>query len=97
MHTYAAVDGGVENFGDLEHLERIGATRSDLLEHIAAGVKALQRATETLDQLRSNTIYDVEFVDGRDGGDVATLLDDSVRYARAAYAVVHTVIDQEAP
>ena len=50
-----------------------------------------------LAQLRSNTIYDVEFVDGRDGGDVATFLDDSVRYARAAYAIVHTVIDKEAP
>jgi hypothetical protein len=39
----------------------------------------------------------IEFVDGRDVGDVATFLDDSIRYARAAYAVVHTVIDQETP
>jgi hypothetical protein len=97
MHTYVALDDGVENVDDLAHLERIGATRSDLLEHMAAGVKALQRAAEALAQLRSNTIYDVEFVDGRDGGDVATFLDDSVRYARAAYAIVHTVIDKEAP
>jgi hypothetical protein len=97
MHTYAALDDGVENVDELEYLERIGATRSDLLEHMAAGVKALQRATETLAQLRGNTIYDVEFVDGRDGRDVASFLDDSVRYARAAYAVVHTVIDKEAP
>ena len=97
MHTYAALDDGVENVGELAHLERIGVTRSDLLEHMAAGVKALQRAAAALAQLRSNTIYDVEFVDGRDGGDVATFLDDSVRYARAAYAIVHTVIDKEAP
>ena len=63
----------------------------------AAAVKALQNAARTLEQLRSNTIYDVEFVDGRDGRDVATFLDDSIRNTRAAYAVVHTVIDQETP
>jgi hypothetical protein len=97
MHTFADLDDRVEDFEDLDHFERIGATRGELLEHIAAGVQALQRAAGRLDQLRSNTIYDVEFVDGRDGGDVAALLDDSIRYARAAYAVVHTVIDKEAP
>ena len=63
----------------------------------SAAVKALQNAARTLEQLRSNTIYDVEFVDGRDGRDVATFLDDSIRNTRAAYAVVHTVIDQETP
>ena len=97
MHTFADLDDRVEDFEDLDHFERIGATRGELLEHIATGVQALQRAAGRLDQLRSNTIYDVEFVDGRDGGDVATFLDDSVRYARAAYAIVHTVIDKEAP
>jgi hypothetical protein len=97
MHTYAALDDGIEDVEDIDRFERIGETPSDLLEHMAAGVKALQRAAATLDQLRSNTIYDVEFVDGRDGCDVATFLDDSIRYARAAYAVVHTVIDKEAP
>ena len=97
MHTYVSTADGVQDFEDLDRLERIGETRSYLLEHMAASVKALQRAAATLDQLRSNTIYDVEFVDGRDGRDVATFLDDSIRCARAAYAVVHTVIDKEAP
>jgi len=97
MHTSATLDDGVEDFEDLERLERIGETRNDLLEHMATGIQALQRAAATLDQLRSNTIHDVEFVNGRDGGDVATFLDDSIRYARAGYAVVHTVIDKEAP
>ena len=59
--------------------------------------KPCSDAARTLEQLRSNTIYDVEFVDGRDGRDVATFLDDSIRNTRAAYAVVHTVIDQETP
>jgi hypothetical protein len=64
---------------------------------MAAGIQALQRATATFDKLRSNAVYDVEFVDGRDGRDIAAFLDDSIRYARAAYAVVHTVIDKETP
>ena len=48
-----------------------------------------------LERLRGACVDDAEFADGRDGRDVATFLDDSIRYARAAYAVVHTVIDQE--
>ena len=97
MYTDAALDQAVEEFVELDRIERIGETRSDLLAHIAAAVKALQDAARTLEQLRGNTIYDVEFVDGRDGRDVATFLDDSIRNTRAAYAVVHTVIDQETP
>jgi len=97
MPTVADLDDRVEDFGDLHHFERIRPARGELLEHLATGLQALERAAGRLDQLRSNTIYDVDFVDGRDGGDVATFLDDSVRYARAAYAVVHTVIDKEAP
>jgi len=97
MSTYAAFNDGIEAIKDLDQLERINDTRSQLLEHMAAGIRALQRAAETLNRLRSNTIYDVEFVDGRDGGDIARFLDDSIRCARASYAVVHTVVDQEAP
>ena len=97
MYTDAAPDEAVAGFAELDSIERIGETRSHLLAHICAAVKALQNAARTLEQLRSNTIYDVEFVDGRDGHDVATFLDDSIRNTRAAYAVVHTVIDQETP
>ena len=97
MHTYADLAETRAWLENLDHLERIGETRSQLLEHMAAGIQALQRATATFEQLRGNAIYDVEFVEGRDGRDIAALLDDSIRYARAAYAVVHTVIDKEAP
>ncbi|MBY0443555.1 MAG: hypothetical protein K2Q25_15720 [Mycobacteriaceae bacterium] len=97
MYTYAALNDGTDTFADFVRIERIDAARSDLLEHMAAGVKALQGAAATLDQLRGNTIDDVEFVAGRDGCDVAAFLDNSIRYARAAYCVVHTVIDKEAP
>lgn len=97
MHTYADLEETREWPENLDHLERIGETRSQLLEYMAAGIQALQRAIATFEQLRSNAIYDVEFVEGRDGRDVAAFLDDSIRHARAAYAVVHTVIDKEAP
>ena len=97
MYTDAALEQAVEEFAELDRIERIGETRSHLLAHISTAVKALQNAARTLEQLRSNSIYDVEFVDGRDGRDVATFLDDSIRNTRAAYAVVHTVIDQETP
>ena len=97
MYTDAALEQAVAEFAELDRIEQIGETRSHLLAHLSAAVKALQKAASSLEQLRSNTIYDVEFVDGRDGRDVATFLDESIRNTRAAYAVVHTVIDQETP
>jgi hypothetical protein len=97
MYTDAALEQAVAEFAELDHIEQIGETRSRLLAHLRDAVKVLQKAASSLEQLRSNTIYDVEFVEGRDGRDVATCLDDSIRNTRAAYAVVHTVIDQETP
>jgi len=98
MYTDAALDEhAVAEFAELDSIERITQTRGHLLNHLADAVKALQKAAGSLQQLRSNTVYDAEFVDGRDGRDVATFLDDSIRQTRAAYAVVHTVIDQETP
>ncbi|HUO37744.1 MAG TPA: hypothetical protein VMU34_07870 [Mycobacterium sp.] len=97
MYTDAALEQAVAEFAELDRIDHIGETRSHLLTHLSDAVKALQKAASSLEQLRSNAVYDVEFVDGRDGRDVATFLDDGIRYTRAAYAVVHTVIDQEAP
>ncbi len=97
MYTDAALEQSDAEFAELDHVERIAETRSQLLNHLADAVKALQKASGSLAQLRSNSIYDVEFTDGRDGRDVATFLDDSIRQTRAAYAVVHTVIDKETP
>jgi hypothetical protein len=85
------------SFDDFDHFERVSEIRGQLLADMTAGIQALQRATATLDQLRGNTVYDIELVEGRDGGDVAAFLDDSIRYGRAAYAVVHAIIDKETP
>lgn len=97
MHTFAALDHDVHDIGELDHLERIGETRGQLLAHIAAGIGSLQSAADTLDRLCSNTVYDADFIDGRDGRDVAAFLDETIRNARATYAVVHAVIDKEVP
>lgn len=94
MSTYAV---HADDFEEFDRLERISETRGQLLAHLAAGIQAMQSAVAILEQLRSSTIYDAELVDGRDGGDVATLLDDGIRYGRAAYAVVHAIIDKETP
>jgi hypothetical protein len=88
---------GLNSFDDFDHFERISEIRGQLLADMAAGIQAMQRATATLNQLRSNTIHDIELVEGRDGRDVAAFLDDSIRYGRAAYAVVHAIIDKETP
>lgn len=97
MHTYPALDHDLHELGELDHLERIGETRGQLLAHIAAGIQSLQSAADTLDRLCSNTVYDADFIDGRDGRDVAAFLDETIRNARATYAVVHAVIDKEVP
>ena len=34
---------------------------------------------------------------GRDGRDIATFIDDSIRLGRAAYAVMHAIIDKQIP
>lgn len=79
-----------------EHAEQIGRTRDQLLTEISTGIAAFQRAHEQLTLLRG-AVDDPDFVDGRDGRDVARFLDDNIRSGRAAYAVVHTVIDKEIP
>ncbi|MCV7010092.1 hypothetical protein [Mycobacterium gordonae] len=97
MPTFAALDHDLPDAFELDHLERIGETRGQLLAHIAAGIESLQSAADTLDRLCSNTIYDADFIDGRDGRDVAAFLDEAIRNARATYAVVHAVIDNGVP
>jgi hypothetical protein len=84
-----------EYFEELNYVERVSQTRSRLLEHLASGIQALQYGVVSLEQLRGNNISDFDFAEGSDGRDVAAFLDDAIRYARAAYAVVHTVIDKQ--
>jgi len=80
-----------------ERIQRVDHLRATLLTHLSHGVHTTQQALNTLQRLRDNDIYDAEFVDGRDGEDIGVFLNASIRYLRAAYALVHTVIDKEIP
>ena len=80
-----------------EHAEMISAARGEVLAELAAGLQALERAGAGIAELRSNAVHDVELVEGRDGRDLATFIDDSIRLGRAAYAVMHAIIDKETP
>lgn len=82
---------------DTGHDERISQIRGQLLTELTAGVGAMQRAAVTLEQLRGTQLCDLELVDGRDGRDIAVLVEDSIRYGRAAYTVMHAIIDKETP
>ena len=87
----------ISPYVDEDLTEQRDQARAQLLADLCAGITATQRAAVTLERLRSNDLYDIELVDRRDGRDIASLLDDSIRYARAAYAVVHMIIDKEKP
>lgn len=75
----------------------IAQSRHTLLAELTAAVESLHRAADTLSALRGPQLYDIDLVDGRDGRDIATFLDDGLRYVRAAYAVVHIIADKDAP
>ena len=94
LHTLPTDD---EPTGYDEHTERISQARGQVLTELAAGLKALQRAGAGVAELRGRALDDVELIQGRDGRDVATFIDDSIRLGRAAYAVLHAVIDNETP
>ena len=50
-----------------------------MLAELAAGLQARDRAGAGVAELRSGALDDVELVEGRDGRDVATFIDDCIR------------------
>lgn len=82
---------------DEDPTEQRDQVRVQMLTHLSAGINATQRAAVTLERLRSGDVYDIEVVDSRDGRDIASLVDESIRCARAAYAVIHMIIEKEKP
>ena len=80
-----------------ERTEMISQACGQVLTELAAGLKALQRTGAGVAELRGGALDDLELVQGRDGRDVATFIDDSIRLGRTAYAVMHAIIDKETP
>ncbi|ORW06385.1 hypothetical protein [Mycobacterium kyorinense] len=67
--------------------------RGELICAISGAINALTRASGSLAALMSNRLYDIEFTEGTTGADLAAFLDDSLRFARAAYLLTQEVID----
>ncbi len=67
--------------------------RADLICAINGALNALTRARSSLTALMSNQVYDIAFVEGSTGGDVAAFLDDSLRFTRAAHLLTREVTD----
>jgi hypothetical protein len=82
---------------DLAQEDLISQTRGCFLASLTDGISALESSALLLTLLRGPELADAELVAGRDGRDLATMLDDCIRHGRAAYAVMHAVIDQETP
>ena len=64
---------------DEDLTEQRDQARAQLLTDLSAGINATQRAAVTLEQLRSGHVYDIELVDRRDGRDIASFIDESIR------------------
>ncbi|MCV7034832.1 MULTISPECIES: hypothetical protein [Mycobacterium] len=84
----------VENWLDPGY-ERITETRAALLTELSTGLAALVRARNAVDQLRE--LYDIELVEGWGYDDAVAFINDSQRYARATYSIIHAIIDHETP
>lgn len=77
-----------------DHAMLIDEYRIKLTTALNSALSALHNASTSLAELTSNHLYDVEFAEGHDGGDVAAFIDDSLRFTRAAYAITHTITER---
>jgi hypothetical protein len=82
----------IENWLDPGY-ERITEARAALLTELSTGLAALVRARNAVEQLRE--LYDIELVESWGYDDAVAFINDSQRYTRAAYAIVHSIIDHE--
>lgn len=76
-----------------DHARVIDEHRVKLIIELNTALAALQQASTTINELCSDQVYDVEFAEGHDGGDVAAFIADSLRYTRAAYTIAHDVTE----
>lgn len=60
-------------------------------------INALTRAQRAVTALTSDQVFDVEFAEGTAGPDTTSFISDSVRNCRAAYHIIHAIINDERP
>ncbi|CQD25072.1 MULTISPECIES: hypothetical protein [Mycolicibacterium] len=60
-------------------------------EALDTALTALYRAARSITVLTHKTINDSAYVEGPQGADVASFINDSLRNVRAAYAIAHPI------
>lgn len=77
-----------------EQAMHIDEHRIKLTTALNNALAALRNASMALAELTSNHVYDAEFAEGHTGGDVAALIDDSLRFTRAAYTITADITER---
>ena len=78
---------------NIAHDRAISDRRAQLLAEIDTALVALTRAAAITGELLR--AYDIELVEGTQGSDVQSFVHDSLRNTRAAYTIVHSIINTE--
>lgn len=73
---------------DAEREAELDKSRGILAEDVNSAIGSLRRGTRMVAHLCSDSVYDIEFADGTVGADVAALLEEAGRLARAAAALI---------
>ena len=72
----------------------IDDARTELFGALTDTINTLTRAQRATTRL-AGPLYDPEYAEGVEGSDTAAFIADSLRYTRAAYAIIHRVIDAD--
>jgi len=88
-------DHSTDDAFEVEHYTYISEQRDKLNDLLAGIVATGQTAGKTLKELTSNSVYDVELAETDAGADLEQFLTDTLRNARAAYRIVHDLIDRD--
>lgn len=88
-------DHSTDDAFEVEHYTYICEQRDKLCAELAQLLTTGMAASATLRELQSNSVYDVELAEGSAGQDVKEFLLDAMRYTRAAYTIVHDLIERD--
>ena len=77
-------------FDDELEIDRVRLTAAAALIQALTHLDTARRAIE---ELRGDAVYDPAFAEGHTGQDTAAFIADSLRFTRAAYAIIRRVDD----
>lgn len=67
----------------------------ELLNHLDTAIRELGAAADALTRLHTHPRCSAGLLDGRNGSDIRTFIDDATRLSRAAYALLAVTIDHD--